>query len=110
MFSDQEAANRLIAVLRKVAQQKEGKRMNARDLMYWLQGEFEMTGVKGLTESKVKMIQEHVQLAINEEVRLDRLKEIQIETENLKIKATLQSLGGYQVSHNQHQYGPPSGC
>ena len=108
MSGDREQAmKRLICVLRQVAQQKESKRMNARDLMYWLQGELELTGVKGMTESKVKIIQQHVQLAINEEVRLDRLKEMAIETENLKAKAELRSVGG---GYEHRDYGPPAGC
>ena len=108
MSSDrEEAMKRLICVLRQVAQQKESKRMNARDLMYWLQGELELNGVKGMTESKVRKIQEHVQLAINEEVRLDRMKEMALETEHLKAQAALRSAGG---EHYGRHHGPVAGC
>ena len=104
----EEAIGRLMCVMRQVVkQQQESNSMNARDLMYWLQGEFEMNGVKGMTESKVKQIHRHVQLAIAEEVRLDRMKEMALETENLKAKAALKTLGGH---HEPRDYGPPAGC
>lgn len=108
MFSDrEEAIRRLICVMRQVVKQQESNSMNARDLMYWLQGEFELNGVKGLTESKVKQIHHHVQLAIAEEVRLDRMKEMALETENLKAKAALRTMG---VNYEHRDYGPPAGC
>ena len=41
--------------------------MNERDFVYWLQGFFELTDSKKLTEAQVKMIKEHLALVLEKE-------------------------------------------
>lgn len=108
-MSHHQALQDLVNVLGRVAQQRqliqERKIMNTRDFVYWLQGHLELGEVTGITASKVKMIRDHLELAIRAEASAKYLDD---EMTRARIAKIYSEAGHHYSSPNSHS--EPAGC
>lgn len=81
--------------------------MNSRDFVYWLRGYLECAKPTGITQEKLTIINNHLQLAIQTEANAKQLAEDQ---DRARIAKMLHEAGRDDVVHQMQHRGPAAGC
>jgi hypothetical protein len=98
-------ALRNLAAIRK--QEEERPQMNSRDFMYWLRGYLESNGTTGITSAQVKVIDNHLGLALQTEANAKRLTE---DYDRARITKMLHEADAADIGHRMSQRGMPAAC
>jgi hypothetical protein len=111
MMSKQVLLQALVDGIRRLAiEQQQGLTpMNSRDFVYWLRGYLEVSKPTGITQEKLNIIGNHLQLAIQTEAEAKRLEDDMTRARMAKMLAEAGSNSDH-IAYGMAHRGPAAGC